>query len=154
VKLARSTKSHHFTRQSELYLKIVRTKKTTRTPSVELSELMDCDVKLRSDGSAPRAVLKSPLPKLSVMEGFFPFTPVSAEGRGLFTLALFLELFVDAVSLGGTLGAAAVRCECKMGGAVGSDGYVTGFTVQCARKCSPKTELYGFTTLPCCLREA
>lgn len=85
------------------------------------------------------------------MEGIFPFAPVSAESRGLFGV-LFLELFVDADSLGGTLGAAAVRYECKIGGAVGSDGYVTGFTVQWARKCSPKTELYGFTTFPCCFK--
>ena len=85
------------------------------------------------------------------MEGVFPFAVASAENRGLFVLALFLELFVDAASLGGMLGAGVVRYECNTGGAVGSDGYVTGFTVQWARKCSPKTELYGFTTLPCCL---
>jgi hypothetical protein len=112
---------------------------------------MDRDVKLRSDESTARAVPKSPLPELPVMEGLFPFAVISAENRGLFVLVLFLELIVDAASLGGMLGAGAVRYECNTGGAVGSDGYVTGFTVQWARKCSPKTELYGFTTLPCCV---
>lgn len=110
---------------------------------------MERDVKLRSDGSTARAVLKSPLPEVPVMKGDFPFTPVSTDNRGLFVLGLCLELFVDAASLGGTLGETVVRCECKTGGAVGSDGYVTGLAVQWARKCSPKTELYGFTTLPC-----
>lgn len=113
---------------------------------------MDRDVKLRLDESTARAVLRSPLPELPVTEGLFPLTDAKSENRGLLAVALFFELFVDAVSLARTLGAAAVRCECRMGGAVGSDGYVTGFTVQLARKCSPKTELYGFTTLPCCLK--
>lgn len=105
------------------------TKKTTRTFSDVPSDSMEREVRLRLDGSAESAARKSPLPVLPV--GVLPPVPVgvvaelllsSAESRGLLTLAVFLELFVDAASLGGTLGAGAVRSWCRIGGAVGSEG--------------------------------
>lgn len=101
------------------------TRKTTRTPSVELSESTERAVKLSLDTSAASAACKSPLPVLPVavtaglLEALFE-PPLRAENRGLFA-AVFLELLVDAVSLGGTLGVEEVRLECSIGGAFGSE---------------------------------
>ena len=38
--------------------------------------------------------------------------------------------------------------KCWSGGSRGSAGYETGITSQWARKCSPRTELYGLQTFP------
>ena len=46
-----------------------------------------------------------------------------------------------------------VVCVPGIGGCLGSEEYRTGGTSQCVRKCSPRTELYGLHTLPCCMYE-
>jgi hypothetical protein len=55
--------------------------------------------------------------------GVEPLEVATMDVRGLLTLVgFFVELRVEATSLFGALGEAGIVCECKIGGAVGSEG--------------------------------
>ena len=64
--------------------------------------------------------------------------------------ALLILRVSDGNAVVDACGDVCVVCVPSIGGCLGSEEYRTGGTSQCARKCSPRTELYGLHTLPCC----